>query len=264
MMKISNFIKLASCFILVLGLKSSNAQELAKKYKGLPCINKTFQVHAHVVLDSLGVANYTADNLRAALVSTSAAFAPICASFELCSFDTITNYEFDSIGTNAEPEEMKQLFHLKNRINIYLETELQDPGTCGFATLSGVAQMNNGSIFLKCQGGGTLTHEMGHLFGLLHTFEGSGIELVNGDKCKTEGDIICDTPSDTFVDGDQMSEYINPNNCEFISIKRDSNNIYYQPDVGNFMSYYPCSCGFTRGQFILMANTFLESDPKMW
>jgi len=110
---------------------------------------------------------------------------------------------------------------------------------------------------------GTLTHEMGHMFGLLHTFEGNGIELVNGSNCETEGDLICDTPADPFVEGDDMSLYIGED-CEFISIKLDSNFQYYQPDVGNIMSYYPCSCGFTRGQYLKMAETFLNSDPKMW
>ena len=59
--------------------------------KDLPCINKTFQVHAHVFLDTLGIANYTPDQLRADLAAASSAFAPICARFELCGIDTITN-----------------------------------------------------------------------------------------------------------------------------------------------------------------------------
>lgn len=253
---------LSSLFLLCLALQLS-AQPLAKKFKGLPCVNKTFQVHAHVILDSLGVANYTPDDLRDALAGTSEAFSHICIGFELCSIDTVQNYEFDSIATGAESAEMHQLFHHRNRINIYLASELQAPPICGYAALGGIAQMNNGSVVLKCQGAGTLIHEMGHLFGLLHTFEGNGIELVGGSNCEEEGDLICDTPADPFVEGDEISEYIGPN-CEFISIKLDSMGQYYQPDVGNYMSYYPCACGFTRDQYFKMANLFLNSDPKMW
>jgi len=192
-----------------------------------------------VILDSLGVAQSTAEALQSAFAEVNEAFAPICVSFEVCSTDTINNYEFDSIATFPESED-------------------------GFATLCGVKQMNNGAVFLKGIGAGTIIHELGHLFGLEHTFEGSGIELVNGSNCETEGDKICDTPADPYVNGEDFSQYINLETCEFISIKRDSMNQFYQPDVGNFMSYYPCACGFTRGQYIKMAEQFLISDPKMW
>ena len=262
-MNINKIIRSLALFVAVLGVAQLSAQPLTKLNKGLPCINKKFQVHAHVILDSLGVAQSTAEALQSAFAEVNEAFAPICVSFEVCSTDTINNYEFDSIATFPESEEMKNLFHLENRINFYLATELM-PGVAGFATLCGVKQMNNGAVFLKGIGAGTIIHELGHLFGLEHTFEGSGIELVNGSNCETEGDKICDTPADPYVNGEDFSQYINLETCEFISIKRDSMNQFYQPDVGNFMSYYPCACGFTRGQYIKMAEQFLISDPKMW
>lgn len=225
--------------------------------KDLPCINRTFQVHAHVFLDSLGVANYTPAQLRSDLVGASAAFAPICASFELCGVDTITNYEFDSIGTALEDDEIKNLFHVKNRINIYLATELQAPPICGYA--GGNANVNSSSVVLKCTGG-TVIHELGHLFGLAHTFGGN--ELVDGSNCATEADGICDTPADPFVEN---SDTTWTRGCEFIWQGTDANGQFYSPDVGNIMSYYSgCECGFTRGQFIKMANTYLNSNPKLW
>lgn len=228
--------------------------------KDLPCINKTFQVHAHVILDSFGVANFTPDDLRADLATATAAFAPICARFELCGVDTITNYEFDSIGTDLESGEIKNLFHVKNRINIYLATELQAPPICGYAALGGVATTNNGSVYLKCKGG-TLVHELGHLFGLSHTFGGATPELVDGSNCETAGDGLCDTPADPYFEDPTI---VWQDGCEFIWLGQDENNAYYSPDVGNIMSYYACSCGFSREQFLLMANTYLNSNPKMW
>lgn len=224
--------------------------------KDLPCINKTFQIHAHVFLDSLGVANFTPDQLRNDLAGATDAFAPICARFELCGVDTITNYEFDSIGTDLEDTEIKNLFHVKNRINIYLASELQAPPLCGYA--GGNASANNSTVVLKCAGG-TIIHELGHLFGLPHTFGGN--ELVDGSNCATEGDGFCDTPADPYIEDTPI---IWQDGCEFIWEGKDDNGQYYSPDVGNIMSYYTCSCGFSREQFLKMANTYLNSNPKLW
>jgi len=248
-----------------LSMSAQEVSPLQKLNKGLPCLNKVYQVHAHVILDSLGVANYTADMLAANLEAASDAFAPICIGFELCSFDTIINYEFDSLPLPAEQNEVKTLFHLENRLNMYLATELT-PGTAGNAALCGIKEANNGRVFLSGMGPGTVIHELGHIFGLLHTFEGNGIELVGGANCETEGDLICDTPADPYVPGEELTEYLNLDNCEFISIKRDSMGQFYQPDVGNYMSYYgSCICGgFTRGQFILMANSAQDTTNRMW
>jgi hypothetical protein len=108
---------------------------------------------------------------------------------------------------------------------------------------------------------------MGHYFGLSHTFEPGG-ELVDGSNCSTVSDGICDTPADPFVEGDNTADYVNAN-CKFISMKKDANGQYYDPIVGNIMSYYPnaCKCsaglGFTHDQYLKMANTYL-SNPGMW
>jgi len=243
------------CFISL----SINAQ-LRTLNKDLPCVNKVFQVHAHVILDTFGVANFTADDLRADLANASDKFAPICIGFELCGIDTISNYEYDSLGTDMETGEILSLFAVKNRINIFLASELQEPPICGFAALSGIANPNNGYVFLKCKGG-TLVHEFGHLFGLVHTFENASEQLVDGSNCETTGDLLCDTPADPYVADPTI---VWQDGCEFIWEGLDPNGMYYSPDVGNIMSYYSCTCGFTRQQYIKMANTYLNSNPKMW
>ena len=123
----------------------SGQGELRTLNKELPCVDKKFQVYAHFFLDSLGVADYTPDALRAELESVNELFSPICISFELCGMDSITNYEFDSTVTAAEEAEIKTLFHVKNRINFYIISEIwKGPLTkvCGFATVGGIAAMN--------------------------------------------------------------------------------------------------------------------------
>jgi len=248
--------------IFVFSLNLSGQGELRTLNKDLPCVNKKFQVYAHVILDTLGVANLSPSALESDLANANNAFAEICISFELCGIDTIMNYEFDSTSTSQEEEEIVKLFHVKNRINFYLLTTIEKDGApvCGFAAGS-VASMNNGIIFLA---GACVTHELGHLFGLPHTFENPGSELVDGSNCETAGDGICDTPADPYTGDPDIIWQGGPSGCEFIYEGLDSLGQYYQPDVGNIMSYYSCTCGFTRQQYIKMANTYLNSNFKMW
>lgn len=94
----------------------------------------------------------------------------------------------------------------------------------------------------------TIAHELGHFFGLQHTFgnnpkENTTKELSNGSNCNTEGDFICDTPADP-------NGLINKN-CEFIGLSNKQEH-HFKPLVNNYMSYYRNSCKneFTNGQYI--------------
>lgn len=237
------------------------AQDLHTLDKEIPCINKTFSLYMHVTLDSLRETNWTLEDMQSTVDATNEAFAPICARFEICKIDTLENWTWDSLSRDYRVDEINRLFYQENRINIYLVRTFDDPTICGFAQTPGINSANNAKIYLS---GGCLPHEMGHLFGLLHTFEGNGIENVNGSNCEVAGDLVCDTPADPYVEGSDTTWLSEPN-YEFIFTGVDANGEFYQPDVGNIMSYYSApSCGFTRGQYIKMANTWLTSSRKMW
>lgn len=237
----------------------------------LPCIDKTFSIVVHIVRDSLGNPSHAANSILANIASLNNEFAPICVSFEVCFIDSIDNFRYNDIKDQPNPnhwKEMQVLYHVKNRINIYYVKEITVPGGAnGFAGLESVKVFDKSGIVIKGPGIKTLAHEMGHYFGLLHTFEPGG-ELVDGSNCSTASDGICDTPPDPFVDGDNTSDYVDAN-CKFISMKKDGNGQYYNPIVGNIMSYYPSTCkctvgqGFTHDQYLRMANTYL-SNPGMW
>ena len=68
----------------------------------LPCLNKTFNVHVHVVLDSFGNSNVTEAEIRSKVAAVSEKFAPICMDFKVCEIDYIVNYNFDSISRFIE------------------------------------------------------------------------------------------------------------------------------------------------------------------
>ncbi len=231
----------------------------------LPCIDKQFSIVVHIVNDSLHQPGITPAQIEASLVGLNKEFAAICVSFTICEYKTIENFAYNKMTQKDDWPEMQAQYNVKNRINLYYVEDMTDlPGKCGFAALGGITELNKFGIVIKksCTDPKTITHEMGHYFGLLHTFEGGGIELANGSNCKVAGDLICDTPADPYVDPEAPSNYVDAF-CRFISMKKDATGHYYDPLVGNIMSYYPCSCGFTDEQYIRMATVYL-SKTGMW
>jgi hypothetical protein len=237
----------------------------------LPCIDKKFSIVAHIVLDSLGVPSHSTASIYAAVAALNTEFSPICVSFEVCSIDSIENFRYNILYDQPNPnhwQEMQTLYHIPKRINIYYVKDIKMPaGAAGFAGLGCITNLTSNGIVLKDNS--ALPHEMGHYFGLSHTFEGGGgqsTELADGSNCSTSGDEICDTPADPYINPENTANYVN-GTCEFISLKKDANGDYYNPIVTNIMSYYPCSCqprlGFTHQQYKKMAETYL-ANPGMW
>src|SRR5690606_24085926 len=232
--------------VLVISLSSRS-----QTFDRLPCIDKTFSVVMHVVLDTLGDNNVPTAAMQGAIDAVNEKFAPICVSFEICEVREIDNYMYNDFNTDSMYAEVQNLYGVQNRINVYWVEDIYIPeDVCGFASLGGITNLNSGGIVMKQAGCfGALIHEMGHYFGLHHTFEGSGIELADGSNCATEGDLVCDTPADPYVHPDTMSKYVD-DNCTFIFMAKDANGQFYSPHVSNIMSYYPCTCGdFTWGQY---------------
>lgn len=105
----------------------------------------------------------------------------------------------------------------------------------------------------------TLAHEMGHFFGLQHTFgkspyEKTTLEKPDGSNCVDEGDFICDTSADP-------NGKINKK-CEYIGLS-DAKKYDFNPPVNNYMSYYrnDCKNEFTDGQYASM-NAFANKYRK--
>lgn len=241
---------------------SAQAQQYYHADQSLPCLDKEFTIVAHIMRDSLGGAAHDSTSIRQAIQNLNPLFEPICASFVVCEFVFHNNFQYAKLSGSSDPkwDEMQVKYHKDNRINMYFVSDLGG-SEAGFAGLGSITDMTGSGIVIKDLG--AIPHEMGHFFGLLHTFEGNGVELVDGSNCTTAGDLVCDTPADPFIPGGDS--YVK--NCIFIGQQQDANGEYYVPDVGNIMSYYPdeCRCDkFTSGQYKRMANTYLSSSPKMW
>jgi len=97
-------------------------------------------------------------------------------------------------------------------------------------------------------------HEMGHFWGLYHTFEEMqfGKDDFKAENCDLLGDRICDTPPDP---GTIFEVYANYATCEMIHLKSDDG-YEYKPLMENYMSYYkPCylkKFSFTPNQRTVM------------
>jgi hypothetical protein len=235
----------------------------------LPCVDKKFSVVAHIFLDSLGNAGVTETQITEAFEGANSDFADICISFEVCEFVYHPNFEYDRHDREQEWEELQVLYHQENRINVFYVNKIEVPEkVCGYAGLGQIANTVFSGIVIQktggCCGQQTHSHELGHYFGLEHTFEGGGIELADGSNCETAGDGICDTPADPYVHPSPVEDYVD-DNCRFIFMGQDANGDYYDPITGNIMSYYPgaCTCGFTHGQLKKMALHYLN-NIGMW
>ena len=246
---------------------------LVAQKKSLPCLNKEFNVVAHLVKtegDSLGM---DVEQLLEVMAKVNVLFEPICVSFKICQLDTIENFRYDSVKT-FEWDELQVTYHQQRKINIFWVSQFDfENELCGVAELGGIANTENGGLLMlkgECINEFAIAHELGRYFGVPWTF-GEGLEqteeLVRGANCDTTGDLICDTPADPYILGEAVESFVDEgNNCRFTQQNRDIIGDWFTPHVANIMSYYPdaCKCDFSDEQYRLMVATYLASDPKMY
>ncbi len=114
----------------------------------------------------------------------------------------------------------------------------------------------------------TMAHEVGHVLGLLHTFERHPGDPFHDKEsvernpnascwdCDTDGDYICDTPADPDQDDENGGQYLVANTtlpsagCVYTGNRRDECDVLYTPATNNFMSYgrFECLNAVTVGQ----------------
>lgn len=146
-------------------------------------------------------------------------------------------------------------------INVYVQAELYDDGVTnnsGVAWLPNTGMMNNNLARIVYNGAyihtntdpefaSTMTHEFGHFFNLLHTFEGG---------CTTPNDKVADTPPCTSGQGCHATTTSNaPLNCNNQLINAEN---YMDYNVG-------CYKMFTKGQEKRMDTAlYMPSRITLW
>ncbi len=200
-------------------------------------------VQVHIVQKSDGTGGATLKEINHGLALTNKAFLKSQIQFYFCNatphyINSDKYYDFD-LKTEADS---LSTFSKRNTINVYYFNTFSTDGSRfvrgGYAFNSynrkNMILMSN-DIPNSIGAEYTLAHELGHYFGLLHTFENSDNtnpalrELVTrgtGRNCETAGDSLCDTPAD-------------PNGRASIGLdpKVDDNGEPFAPDNLNLMSY---------------------------
>lgn len=227
------------------------------------CVNKVFSIVFYAVADSNGNGGVSQGQINNAIQMLNNIWSRICISFTTCSTVIIPHHPYnrwtkgDSIEVWATSK-----YWTKNTINFYLPDSIVGP-VAGYASSPGI-----GNELIVVEKGalvsGTTIHEMGHFFGLPHTFEeassgGASLEYVRRDalrNCYTNGDGFCDTEADCYPQGFVKSPPYPP--CRWQPGPKDFYNNYYTPPVDNYMTYFSCKCKFTQEQYNFMALTALS------
>lgn len=213
---------------------------LNKKTKKSIVLN-SIPVKIHIIRTSSGTGGILESNIKHALEIVNNNFKNAGLVFFICGK---VNYINDSKFYNFESKDESELTssnNIPNAINIYFTNTISiyTNKVCGYAYYPGGPEtilMTNGCT----NNGSTLSHEIGHFFGLIHTHGRSNSiltsELVNGTNCSIAGDYICDTPADPNL-------YSNvSNSCFYTGNLVDANSDPFNPNPKNIMSYSTKNC----------------------
>ncbi|HLG03983.1 MAG TPA: T9SS type A sorting domain-containing protein [Bacteroidia bacterium] len=235
------------------------AQSFAQKIAAVPQPDVSggpivIPVQVHLFRDDSGNSSITLQDIQAELDSANFFYANAgliffqCLAPEVVDDNNLYNYDYSQenyVVTNH---------YMANVVNLYFANTVSVSGpVCGYTHFPG-----NGPdacfVSSQCMNGSTLAHELGHYFGLMHTHGGSTAELVDGSNCSFEGDLICDTPADPGLSGQVDST------CFYTGTATDANNMPYQPDVSNIMSYSRkiCRNSFTSMQYSVINMTYFN------
>jgi hypothetical protein len=216
------------------------------------CLNKKLSIIFHVVLDSSNNTGIAPSDLTTCVNNLNNYFKRICITFMNCSTNYIPNFNYNQWDGQIHEPMVLPNYYVDSCINIYVVQSATNPSDRGgYAHRPGIPF---DVIVLEKSKLTDITpvHQMGHFFGLPHTFANPG-ELVNESNCATSGDGFCDTEADPYPAGENDIEP-----CSYTYGAQDANGNYYTPPLDNIMTWYKnCRCRFTQQQYNFMANIYV-------
>jgi hypothetical protein len=215
--------------------------------------NDSIPLSIHIVGKDNGTGYYKLDNLFSVICELNTKYAPVGFYFYIkwpIQYINNTSYYIHDFWSGSQ---MMYDNNVGSTVNVYF---VDDPaGACGY-----FSPQNDGIAIKKsCSNPGstTLVHELGHYFGLPHTFYGweHGATPANPEKvtrgaganCSYTGDLFCDTDADYISD----RWY-----CPYVGTKTDVTGTKYHPDSSLYMSYSMdnCQSRFSNLQMAAMQN----------
>lgn len=191
-------------------------------------------------------------------------YAPNNICFAYMGVDSVNSTFLNNNLDSDIPAHVNQLavFNVPNCINIYYVFSLPKYGGNAFAIPNDFCVIDRSNINLWR----TISHEVGHCLGLMHTFETvTGFERIDGAGCSTLGDRVCDTQADpySYLGAPCFSNM----NCLYTGSCIDAAGAtQFTPPYDNIMSYWGglgCNVDeFTTGQYSRV-NAFLYSTPEL-
>lgn len=220
-------------------------------------------IRPHIVRQSSGAGGFGLANLNQAMALTNQYYLQNGVGIQFYFAGTSPDYiDSDELYAGFSETDALDKRDAVNALNQYYIASLASAQVYvgGYAYYPSNSVQSTRSVIktidLEALGKFIIPHELGHNFGLIHTFGFStpSTELVTrgaGANCTTDGDLICDTPADPFnrpgantISIDGCLQY-DPN-----STARDANGEAYAPFMTNIMSYWPsCTGDFTAGQY---------------
>lgn len=220
-------------------------------------VNYKFPIQIHIVRQANGTGGMTAAQANKSIVDLNADFADAgvefidCAAINYINSDDYYNFE------QAQEETITDLYNVEGAINLYYFNRVKYDFNGTLSDICGYAYLPLGFDHLMLRNScilssNTLSHEMGHYFGLLHTHDTRyGAEAITRDvndscyNCDTTGDQLCDT------DADPNLNLLVDINCNYTGTASEPcSGGQYTPQTDNTMAYSSgaCSSVFTPQQ----------------
>jgi hypothetical protein len=190
-------------------------QQFAETFQNANHTVQYIPIKAHILRKSDGTGGLSLADLNTALAQINRYYINVGSGvqFYFCGTPNYINntafYDYD----NTEETALCSANDVTNAINIYFPNSILfgSLAVSGYAYFPSTLSVTN-RIFVQslyATDTRTLTHELGHYFNLLHTFQSSTDanqtnreyvtrDVFQGANCATKGDLLCDTPADPY------------------------------------------------------------------